>query len=183
MKKSFIKRLTALALVIVSLFSITAMASAETMYVDGDIGVGSTVRIRKAANTSAGTWISVTYGTALDAEYDSSGWYAVSYTNPKTGTTYNGYMMSEFLADDIPTDCAWIALYGTVDHRYTDRVKTGCAALQDALNEALGLNLVEDGICGNATVAAIRQFQQQYGLSVDGVAGNRTKEYLYKVTH
>lgn len=41
--------------------------------------------------------------------------------------------------------------------------------------------LTVDGICGTYTVNAIKAFQGLVGLSVDGVAGNRTKEYLYKM--
>lgn len=50
-----------------------------------------------------------------------------------------------------------------------DNVKT----LQTKLNK-LGYKLEVDGLCGNATVAAIKDFQKKYGLKVDGKAGKNT---------
>ena len=55
---------------------------------------------------------------------------------------------------------------------YNDRgndVKT----LQTKLNK-VGYKLEVDGICGNATVAAIKDFQKKYNLAVDGQAGKNT---------
>ena len=55
---------------------------------------------------------------------------------------------------------------------YGDRgndVKT----LQTKLNK-VGHRLEVDGICGNATVAAIKDFQKKYNLAVDGQAGKNT---------
>lgn len=45
--------------------------------------------------------------------------------------------------------------------------------LQTKLNK-VGYNLEVDGICGNATVAAIKDFQEKYNLTVDGQAGKNT---------
>lgn len=62
---------------------------------------------------------------------------------------------------------------------YGDRgndVKT----LQTKLNK-VGYNLAVDGICGNATVAAIKDFQKKYNLAVDGQAGKNTITKLNSV--
>ena len=45
--------------------------------------------------------------------------------------------------------------------------------LQAKLNK-VGHNLEVDGICGNATVSAIKDFQTKYNLTVDGQAGKNT---------
>lgn len=45
--------------------------------------------------------------------------------------------------------------------------------LQTQLNK-VGYKLEVDGICGNATVAAIKDFQKKYNLAVDGQAGKNT---------
>lgn len=50
-------------------------------------------------------------------------------------------------------------------------------ALQQLLN-ARGADLVEDGVFGTATRAALMAFQGANGLSVDGVAGPRTRAAL-----
>jgi hypothetical protein len=48
------------------------------------------------------------------------------------------------------------------------------ARLQRALNNQIGSDLAEDGIFGMGTEAAVRNFQQAKGLTVDGVVGPRT---------
>ena len=55
-----------------------------------------------------------------------------------------------------------------------DRVKW----VQQSLNRVAGERLVEDGIAGPATTAAIKRFQARRGLSPDGVAGPRTQAAL-----
>lgn len=55
--------------------------------------------------------------------------------------------------------------------------------LQGALNDALGTTLSVDGQFGKATEDAVKAFQQQYGLSVDGVAGQSTVMKLRQVTN
>lgn len=48
-----------------------------------------------------------------------------------------------------------------------------CKWVQYQLNKA-GASLIVDGICGIQTVAAIRAFQEENGLAVDGIAGPLT---------
>jgi len=57
---------------------------------------------------------------------------------------------------------------GRVDHR--DEVRW----LQAALNRALDVGLVVDGLTGRKTRAAVRRLQSEEGLTVDGIAGRRT---------
>lgn len=51
--------------------------------------------------------------------------------------------------------------------------------LQNALNVRVGLHLAVDGIFGNFTEDAVRQFQKNSGLVVDGIVGPSTWETLY----
>jgi len=97
MKKSFIKRLMALALVIVSIFCMSAVAVAEyeTMYIN--CKEGETVRLREGPSTSYGVLTTIRYGTAVQAESYDSNWYRVKYNG------YNGYMMSDFLSPTHPS--------------------------------------------------------------------------------
>jgi len=46
------------------------------------------------------------------------------------------------------------------------------------LNQVLRMRLAVDGRMGPATRSAIRSFQQQRGLTVDGVGGARTEQAL-----
>jgi len=50
--------------------------------------------------------------------------------------------------------------------------------VQQSLNQTLGLRLAVDGIVGRQTRSAIRSFQQQRGLQVDGRAGSQTEAVL-----
>ena len=54
---------------------------------------------------------------------------------------------------------------------------TGSAVtkLQTALNEH-GYDLDVDGIFGEKTQAAVRDYQEKYGLKLDGIAGKETWE-------
>jgi peptidoglycan hydrolase-like protein with peptidoglycan-binding domain len=49
--------------------------------------------------------------------------------------------------------------------------------VQEALKTA-GINLEPDGFFGNDTEKAVRQFQQQKGLTADGVVGAQTRKEL-----
>jgi peptidoglycan hydrolase-like protein with peptidoglycan-binding domain len=66
----------------------------------------------------------------------------------------------------------------------TDNLKfpqTGGAvlALQRSLNLVANKGLVEDGIFGAATTAAVKDLQRLFKLEVDGIVGPRTKEALF----
>ena len=50
--------------------------------------------------------------------------------------------------------------------------------LQKKLNQS-GYQLDEDGIYGNKTAAAVRDYQSKNGLSVDGIYGDQTRNSLY----
>lgn len=62
-----------------------------------------------------------------------------------------------------------------------DKKKEEIRQLQFALNTILGCRLTADGRYGEDTKAAIRQFQQKYGLQVDGVAGPITLKTIAQV--
>jgi peptidoglycan hydrolase-like protein with peptidoglycan-binding domain len=47
--------------------------------------------------------------------------------------------------------------------------------VQKAL-KAAGINLEPDGVFGNGTDKAVRQFQEQKGLAADGVVGAETQK-------
>jgi peptidoglycan hydrolase-like protein with peptidoglycan-binding domain len=53
--------------------------------------------------------------------------------------------------------------------------------VQKAL-KAAGINIEPDGFFGNDTDKAVRQFQQQKGLTVDGIVGAETRRILGVVT-
>ena len=50
--------------------------------------------------------------------------------------------------------------------------------LQDALNRLLGLSIAVDGIYGAATKDAVRTYQANHDMQIDGIAGPITKAEL-----
>lgn len=182
MKKSLIKCIVALALVIVSVFAMSSVALAEynTMYIN--CPVGETVRLREGPGTSYGVVVKIPYGTAVQAEYYNSSWYKVKYNN------YSGYMMAEFLSSTRPSadqDTFGYTKYlgGTGSSEnlvYGQKDSIAVWNLQIMLRD-LGQNPgTIDGNFGDNTEAAVRAFQKKYGLSIDGIVGKATKAEIWK---
>ncbi len=182
MKKSLIKCIVALALVIVSVFAMSSVALAEynTMYIN--CPVGETVRLREGPGTSYDVVIKIPYGTAVQAEYYNSSWYKVKYNN------YSGYMMAEFLSSTRPSadqDTFGYTKYlgGTGSSENLIKGSTG----PRVKNLQLMLNFLKyncgtaDGIFGSATLTAVKNFQRFYGLSVDGIVGKDTKAEIWRL--
>src|SRR6185295_16020471 len=62
----------------------------------------------------------------------------------------------------------------TVNRSSADYIKW----VQQSLNSILGLRLATDGAMGPQTRSAIRSFQQQQGLTPDGLLGSKTEAAL-----
>ena len=54
--------------------------------------------------------------------------------------------------------------------------------LQKSLNTVLGIDLVVDGDYGRGTRSAVNEFQNQYNLFADGIAGSQTQNQLSEKT-
>lgn len=54
----------------------------------------------------------------------------------------------------------------------------GCKWVQWQLNRVMNSGLVVDGIFGNASVSALKNFQKSKGLVVDGICGQATRKVL-----
>lgn len=92
-----------------------------------------------------------------------------------------------------PVKCGWLGNIkiqnneeGVFDLAKVGIVKKGSTGtavkiLQAALNTVYGKKLTVDGICGNNTVNAIKEFQKGNGLTVDGVCGFNTWSKLFGV--
>ena len=137
------------------------------------------MNVRASASNSGDRLGTLTHGTSVTVVGTNGEWSSIFCYDPWNEKIYGmntpAYIKSEFLSSSIPINCEWIQRYGTAAHQYTNTRKDGCAELQHDLNRFFNLNLTEDGICGTNTVAAIRQFQDWWDLSVDGIAGNMTK--------
>lgn len=73
--------------------------------------------------------------------------------------------------------------YGSGSESYYSRYsKETIKSMQNKLNE-LGYSCgVADGIVGSKTIAAVKKFQSDNGLTVDGLAGDSTLKTLYDST-
>lgn len=60
---------------------------------------------------------------------------------------------------------------GEVSRKSSDYIRW----VQSSLNKLLGLRLAVDGLSGPATRSAMRRFQQQNGLTADGMVGAERK--------
>lgn len=138
-----IKKVLALVLVAISVFAITvpAMATYSTMYVDGDVGVGYTVRLRSAPNTTTSTVIvNIPYATAVQAEYYNSSWHRVNWGS------YSGYMLSEYLS---PTDPLNGSGTSTVNVNWVNATSTGPGTLlriYSTMSPSSSYTVVPDGV-------------------------------------
>lgn len=108
------------------------------------------------------------YGVDVDGNYSQETADAVKRLQHKEGLSENGLVGA----------LTWpklIKATSSGSHGYT------VMALQRQLNQA-GSHLSVDGVFGSDTEKAVRAYQQQVGLSVDGVAGVRTWQYLLAAT-
>ncbi len=197
MSNCFFKRLIALILALAAMCSISAVALADTAkYVDVPQGPDYTVWVRSGAGTSYSKRGALLHGSKVTVIGTSGDWSEIECYDPLHNKLYGSsglgrsYIKTEFLSPTIPTDARWIARYTTRDHRLTEGWYLGAGDMQIDLNSYFSTRngtsyswypLRVDGTCGAKTVQAIREFQRLEGLTVDGVAGNQTKEFLYKI--
>lgn len=179
MKKSIIKRLVALALVIVSVFSISAVAMAETVKY---VNVTPNVNFRE---TPGGALICrILYGEPVTVlSTTTSGgesWSKCTYD----GDT--GYIMSKYLSTTKPTAAPtddYAPYLGS--HRSTDDLEEGDSGravknLQLILNDLGYYCGTADGDFGPKTLAQVKAYQKANGLADDGIVGEKTKSALWE---
>jgi mannosyl-glycoprotein endo-beta-N-acetylglucosaminidase len=163
-----IKKLIALTLVVMSVvvFAVPAMAS-STKYVT--CTSGSTVKLRKTASTSAIVLVNVPKYSAVTYYSSSDGWSYIKYSST------SGYMMSEFLTSTPP----WITRYGS-SNLYYGCYSSYVYAMQTTL---YCLGYINDSFDDNnfdyVTLGGVEAFQEDQGLTVDGIVGPNTKKALY----
>ncbi len=73
------------------------------------------------------------------------------------------------------------AIGNTAGLRRSKQEEETCRGVQAELNRILPARLVVDGIYGEKTRTAMREFQQQFGLLVDGIAGPITRQKIEKL--
>lgn len=171
MKKSFMKRLVALALVIVSVLAISATAFAAAAY--GKCPTDEYINVRSSASSSGARIYKLRNGEPVTP----------------TGTTKNGYteisapvagwVMTSWLDTGAPD---WANRYGTQTMNRAEHAQI--KAFQNDLNSISGITPIEaDGYWGPKTEAAVKELQAKAGIDVDGIAGTYTKLWTYNLSH
>lgn len=191
MKKSIFTRILAIALVAMSIMAIAIPVMADSSYtatvtVDTNAprGDGNTLNLRKKPSTNSQILKYIPNGTSITVTYTNKrdDWYTCTYGG-KTGyvksifmrfsdNTYGGtfdetpgYGYYQYLGGD---GTSANLRYGQMDSQYVEN-------LQIMLN-SLGYDCgTPDGDFGTNTENALKRFQKNNSLSVDGIAGKKTK--------
>ena len=190
MKKSFIKRLVALALVIVSVFSISAVAFAESatgtynhsaVYIYyrpgssnfGLVNLGATCTIHGYRDVGTQRWYRVTITsntTNGDNLRGRTGWSKEDYITVNSGT------VTEFEFTSATQAFGSSTLKNGSSGNYVRNLQL-CLS-NEPYNFYSG-NI--DGDFGTGTESAVRLFQQARGITVDGKVGSGTRAELWAV--
>lgn len=164
------KKILALALVIVSVLAISIPAlAASTMY--GTCKVGTYINVRSASSGGSSIYHlrngePVTYtGTTKNGRYQIS-------------APVSGWVDTAFLTTSTP---AWKSSYG--DKTMNLATRSQMLNFQNDLNKIDGISVNPDGYWGPETEAAVRSVQEKAGITVDGIAGTYTKLWVYEFAH
>lgn len=176
------KKLVALLIAMLTILAVAvpAMAADTTMYVIAQ----PNVNFRKGASTKADLIDRIPYRTPVIQHSTTtvSGvkWSYITYSNKK------GYVQSKYLSSEQPIGGSL-----SKDHPMSANEAFGpnvlkrsqtsyyVKNLQIALKAGTYLSGDADGIFGSKTEAAVRQYQEESGLSVDGKVGSATKAKLW----
>ena len=183
MKKSFVKRLVALALVIVSVFSVSAVAFAETITGTyntkavnlrlrpgsssiGQVNKNSTCTVHGYRDVSGVRWYKVTILTGDSELNGKSGWSLASLI-----TVSNPNAVPFYSYTNNPTRA-----FGS-SNLQQGSAGNGVRNLQVCLN-AKGYNIAIDGDFGPATLSAVNAYQTSEGYTATGIVNSTLKNVL-----
>lgn len=91
-----------------------------------------------------------------------------------TGYADLDYFNDSIFTGSVPTDSNSVVQAKPVVDKSLQQV-------QHNLNRIMNFGLVEDGINGPKTIAAVTKFQSIMGITVDGIAGERTKTAINQI--
>lgn len=184
MKKSFMKRLVALALVIVSVFSVSAVALADSDITGTYNNTSVALRIIPDGTVRFRLNEGATCTVHGYRQVNSDIWYRVTIlsgaSSSRIGTT--GWTMADFI--DVDSTAVPVFSYASKEDAFgyyeleNDDESTYVYNLQVCL-KAKGYDIDVDGIFGDETEAAVKKFQNAKALTADGIVGENTKTALW----
>ncbi len=163
MRRIYRRAFLALAAALVLAFPLAALADDE-----GTI-TGNGVNFRSGPGTSYASMGKFYSGDSVTVTGSSGNWCAVTYNN-QSGYVYHTYVS----LDGSDTSASEPTSSGTGTLMKYGSTGSFVKQLQGNLIMLGYLNDVADGIFGSKTLAAVRQYQSQNGLTVDGIAGPNT---------
>lgn len=157
-----------------SAVSVTTSGTASQVSKTGTVKVSDALNIREEPNTTATVLCTLPNGFTVNILNTADGWHKVTFV--LNGVTYTGYASAEFIvvsSSGITTVCPYSEPENTLMSGSTG---DGVKWLQWHLWQLGYLNESDiDGDFGPTTSNAVRQFQTDAGIDVDGVVGSGTR--------
>lgn len=187
------KKLVALLIAMLTILAVAVPAMAYTQtsvsgvrYIYASNGNPVNVRTGPGKNYNLAKCGTLPVGTKVNlvAKSTTNGtdWYKIVVAND---SSKNGWVMGKFLSTTASGSGSgdakgWEARYGTGNLSTAGGNSTSAQIrnFQEDLN-SIGYVLDVDGYYGTKTKDVVKEFQKDYGLSVDGIAGPATKAKLY----
>lgn len=142
------------------------------------IQVSNTLNVRKGPGTGYDVVASVKNGTVVTLLDDSGSWYKI-----KTSGGTEGYIDSQYaklggsLSSNTSSSSSGLKAPSGTFRQGSEG--SSVVTIQKRLRELGYLSASATGYYGSATVAAVRSFQKNNGLSSDGVCGENTLSVLF----
>ena len=149
--------------------------------VTATVVVSDVLNIRKSANTTAEIITTASNGQAVLILETLTDWYKVQLT--VNGTTYTGYAHADYIKIDKPVvkECPYAEPSETLRQGSSGE---GVKWLQWHLAQLGYLSEKDvDGAFGGMTTTAVKNFQTDKAITVDGLVGSGTREILKKAVN
>ncbi len=158
--------------------SVTTSGTASQTNKTGTVKVNDALNIRKEPNTTATVLCTLSNGFVVNIISTADGWHKVTFV--LNGTTYTGYASADFIVVSSSGSTSTVCPYAEP----TSTLSSGSGGegvkwLQWYLWQIGYLKESDiDGDFGPTTLNAVKQFQTDAGIDVDGVVGSGTRTAL-----
>ena len=161
-----------------SVVSVTTSGTAPQGNKTGTVKVSDSLNVREAPNTSAAVLCGLSNGFEVNILSTADGWHRVTFV--LNGVTYTGYVSADFIVVSTSgADSSTCPYTEPTSALSSGSTGNGVKWLQWHLWQIGYLNESDiDGDFGPTTLKAVKQFQTDAGIDVDGVVGSGTRTAL-----